>query len=401
MKKAKLIKSIGVLFVFFATLSLSAQCDGRYQEELFEEVSVTTVKYSSVHNLKVDIYQALGDTVTNRPLLILAHGGVFIAGERTNPTMVTLGNTFAKRGYVVASISYRLMSVIDLISSQSATNGVVRALSDGRAAVRYFRKTVAEEGNPYAIDENQIYFGGNSAGGVIAAHAAFLQEDEIIEPDLIEAFNAVGGIEGDSGNDGYSSEVKGAISLAGALAEVNFITLEENDKLLISCHGEDDFTVPYSCGQPLLSVSFISILPELCGGGAMSEHTEAIGFTNHHYLNFENQGHVPWDIYPSIEAEMIAFVSTNLYNSLDCESLHTALDETTKLKAFPNPTSSSIRFSIENQKNKVILYNTNGTEVMRQENTNEINVEHLPKGFYTVQLIDDKQKSTFTKVVKL
>ena len=98
---------------------------------------------------------------------------------------------------------------------------------------------------------------------------------------------------------------------------------------------------------------------------------------------------------------MIAFVSTNLYNSLDCESLHTTLDETTKLKAFPNPTSGSIRFSIENQKNKVILYNTNGTEVMRQENTNEINVEHLPKGFYTVQLIDNKQKSTFTKVVKL
>ena len=57
----------------------------------------------------------MGDTENNRPLIILAHGGSFIAGVRANPSMVSLGEAFAKRGYVVASISYRLMAVWDLI----------------------------------------------------------------------------------------------------------------------------------------------------------------------------------------------------------------------------------------------------------------------------------------------
>ena len=56
----------------------------------------------------MDIYTPVGDNYTNRPLLIFAHGGSFIGGSKTNPTMVDLCETFAKRGYVTASINYRL-----------------------------------------------------------------------------------------------------------------------------------------------------------------------------------------------------------------------------------------------------------------------------------------------------
>ncbi len=66
----------------------------------------------------------------------MAHGGTFVAGTRTNPSMVSLGNAFAKRGYVVASISYRLMQFWELALPSTALNGVARALGDGRAAVR-------------------------------------------------------------------------------------------------------------------------------------------------------------------------------------------------------------------------------------------------------------------------
>ena len=308
------------LFLFitlFSFFNVQAQCDDRYSEEVFDQVSVSTVTYSDVHNLQMDIYQAVGDTETQRPLIILAHGGSFVAGIRTNPSMVALGNAFAKRGYVVASISYRLMSFLDLLSAEGALNGVARALSDGRAAVRYFRKTVDLEANPYGIDENQIYFGGNSAGGVIAVHSAFMEEEDITDPALLAALAALGGIEGDSGNDGYSSDVRGAISLAGAVADVDFISLSENNKLLISCHGDEDGTVPYSCGQPLGS----GILPELCGGGAMLTHTESIGFTNHQHLLYPGQGHVPWQSGGASEVEMIDFVSDNLYAALDCMNI--------------------------------------------------------------------------------
>ena len=304
------------LFLFitlFSFFNVQAQCDDRYNSEIFDEVFVSTVTYSDVHNLQLDIYQSEGDTQTNRPLIILAHGGSFITGIRSNPSMVSLGNAFAKRGYVVASISYRLMNVFDLLSSSTTINGVAKSLGDGRAAIRYFRKTV-EEGNSYNIDPNQIYFGGNSAGAIIAVHAAFMQDEDITDPELLNALSNNGGIEGNSGNEGYSSEIRGAISLAGAIVDVNFITESDFNKVLISCHGDEDVTVPYFCGEPLSG----SVPLELCGGGSILAHTQAIGFPNHQHLLFPGQGHVPWQFGGATEVEMIDFVSTNLYNALDC-----------------------------------------------------------------------------------
>ena len=392
------MKSIFLTLIALFTFSIAnAQCEGRYQEEIFDEVSVSTVTYSDVYNLKMDIYQPLGDVETNRPLLILAHGGSFIGGTRLNPSMVSLGNTFAKRGYVVASISYRLMTFFDLLSPDSATNGVAEALGDGRAAVRYFRKTV-EEGNLYNIDSNQIYFGGNSAGGVIATHVAFMQEDDITDEGLLLALENNGGIEGDSGNEGYSSEVRGAISLAGAIADVDFITELDFDKLLISCHGDEDGTVPYLCGQPLGSQA----LPELCGGGAMLVQSETIGFEKHHHLVFEGAGHVPWEFGGSPEEAMITFVSENLYNALDCSSV--GVEEVSSIQKpviFPNPTES--KFTIESLKRiyKVVLSNLKGVEIFRSEDSSNINIEHLPQGIYMVEILDEDQKITRSKVVKM
>ena len=391
------MKRILLSLLVVLNYSVNAQCNGRYSEEIFVGVSVSTVTYSDVHNLQLDIYQAVGDTETQRPLIILAHGGSFVAGIRTNPSMVTLGNAFAKRGYVVASISYRLMTWLDLLSAESALNGVARALSDGRAAVRYFRKTVDLEDNLYGIDENQIYFGGNSAGGVIAVHAAFMQEEDITDPALLAALNALGGIEGDSGNDGYSSEVRGAISLAGALADVNFITTDEKDKLLISCHGDADNVVPYSCGQPLGS----AILPELCGGGAMLSHTEAINFTNHQHLLFPDAGHVPWEYAGDTQDQMITFVSDNLYSALDCMNIGVEEISANKMTVYPNPTRDVFSVETETPNSMVSVYNLNGSLLLQLENTKSVNIEYLPKGIYIVKLTDAMQQSQYTRVTKL
>lgn len=290
-----------------------SQCDGRYLEEVFSDVVVSTVTYSEANNLQLDIYQPVGDTENNRPLIILAHGGSFIAGVRASPSMVSLGEAFAKRGYVVASISYRLMTVLDLIFSSTTLNGVSEALSDGKAAVRYFRKSVVE-GNAYNIDPNQIYFGGNSAGAIIAIHAAFMQEGEVENPELIVAMENNGGFEGNSGNPGFSSDVRGAISLAGGIADLDFINSSDFNSLLITCHGDLDNTVVYDCGEPLSGIVPI----ELCGGGAILEHSSLIGFENHHHLLFEGSDHTPWEWGGAAENQMISFVSEKLFNNLDC-----------------------------------------------------------------------------------
>ena len=286
---------------------------------------------------------------------------------------------------------------LDLFTSEAALNGVAKALSDGRGAVRYFRKILDLEGNPYGIDGNQIYFGGNSAGGVIAVHAAFMQEEDITDPELLAALNALGGIEGDSGNDGYSSEVRGAISLAGAAADVSFITIDENHKLLISCHGDEDPVVPYNCGQPLQN----NALPQLCGGGAMFAHTQEIGFTNHNHLEFVGAGHVPWEYAGDTQTQMIEFVSENLLNALDCANV--GVEELTfeNSSVYPNPTQNIFKFENEKSVAIVTLYTLNGTQVLQVENTNTVDVEHLPKGIYLVEIIHLKQQKSYTRLVKI
>ena len=185
-----------LLFTIFSVFQVSAQlvdcdCSNRYETELFNNVSVETVTYSDPHNLQMDIYTPLGDVCTNRPLLIFAHGGTFIFGSKTNPTMVELCESFAKKGYVTASINYRLaadivgglLPMFFYTNTQDAYDVVLNAVMDGKAAIRYFRKDVSENGNTYGIDENQIWGGGNSAGGVLFLHAGHVQSlEEFTEP---------------------------------------------------------------------------------------------------------------------------------------------------------------------------------------------------------------------------
>ena len=101
----------------------------------------------------MDIYTPAGDSCSNRPLLIFAHGGTFIFGSKSNPTMVDLCESFAKKGYVTASINYRLAGdIVGFIQqftfytdTESAYEVVLNAVMDGKAAIRYFRKKCSRE----------------------------------------------------------------------------------------------------------------------------------------------------------------------------------------------------------------------------------------------------------------
>jgi poly(3-hydroxybutyrate) depolymerase len=384
-----------IIFIIAPLFIAQAQCDERYIEEIFTEFNVSTETYSDMHNLQVDIYQPEGDLVDNRPLLILAHGGSFIAGVRTNPSMVSLAEKFSKKGFVVASISYRLMSFMELVTASGALNGVARALSDGRAAVRYFRKTISE-GNPYKIDTNQIYFGGNSAGAVIAIHIAFMDLEDISDPDLLNAINNNGGIIGDSGNEEYSSEIRGAISLAGGIANLDFIEASDFDKLLISCHGDQDPTVPYMCGQPL----GISVLPQLCGGGSMLEHSNEMNFENFHHLLFEGAGHVPWEYGGLSEELMVDFVTEKLYENLDCFEVGLSNINYTLPTLYPNPIRDIVQISHSKKIISIKIRNINGQIIMTETNLTSLSLSEIPEGFYCVDILDENNNIAHLKILK-
>jgi len=384
-------------FGFFSIYSAFAQCNGRYESEIFSDVTVTTQTYSTPYSLELDVYTPTGDIETNRPLVILAHGGSFVSGSKTNPVVVELANALAKRGYVAASISYRLISFSSISNPSQYVDGVVKGLGDGRAAIRYFYKDVIENGNTFNIDTTQIYFGGNSAGGVIGLHAGFLDPSDSPGSEFTTALNANGGIEGNSGNAGYSSDLAGVISLAGGLADVNFIQTTDTDKLLVTCHGDQDNVVPYTCGAPLGQTS----LPELCGGGSINLHTSAMNSTSFHALSFPGEEHCPWNSNTTIKTETFNFVFEKLYQSLPCswpvginESLVSTVD------MFPNPTQNNITINTTENIIACRIMDLNGKQQILSGNEKVISLNQLQKGIYFIEI--ETPSGIYTKkIVKI
>ena len=202
----------------------------------------------SNEELDMDVYLPAGDDVSDRPVVILAHGGFFLAGSNDGVDVVPLCEDLARMGYVAASISYRLGidNVFDL--ETSLQESVLRGVHDAKAAVRYFRKTHAEQGNPWGVDPNRIVLGGSSAGAFIALHAAYI--DDLAEvPDIIDLTQPglQGGLEGFSGNAGYPSDVLSIINISGAIGDADWI--EAGDVPVVSTHGTADGTVPYGTGD--------------------------------------------------------------------------------------------------------------------------------------------------------
>ena len=263
----------------------------RYANKVFSEVEETTVVYSTVYNLRVDIFTPKGDAETNRPLVILAHGGGFSAGNRNNPETRYWAQELAKRGYVTASISYRLaLTALDMLDSAKAISQVIKAVSDGRAAVRYFRQS-AGNGNPFGIDPNRIIVGGTSAGAVLFAHQAYLRDTVEAEPHIRYFMNINGGLEGNSGNPGVSDEVLAYINLAGGIYSTGYISAGEAP--LLSIHGDQDGTVPYGCDDVFQSSTGGLDLINLCGSGEMHPAAIAQGIRSELWT-LTGQDHVPW-----------------------------------------------------------------------------------------------------------
>lgn len=253
-------KSI-LLLLFFSLTALglfaqNASCDGqRYKSEVFTQVKSTTIQYASVINqagipqtLSMDIYEPVGDTASARPVIVLAHGGAFLFGERAQ--MAPTCELFARRGYVVATISYRLYPIVFLgfPDSIKMMNAAFRAMGDMKAAVRHFRLDRAGN-NVFRADTAHIFVGGVSAGAIMAVHAGYMDDGDNIPTHLRNILDANGGINGNSGsaaNRSYSSRVSAVINLSGGIYRAGWI--EPGDIPLISYHGTDDDVVYYNSG---------------------------------------------------------------------------------------------------------------------------------------------------------
>ena len=145
--------------------------------------------------LIADVYTPVGDNNTARPLVIVMHTGNFFphpqnsgtGGTIRDSTVVEVCKRLAKRGYVAASIDYRLgwnpADESQDIRKFFLINAAYRGIQDCRTAVRYFRLTEQDGGNPYGIDPDKIGTWGVGTGGYIAAGVATVdQYSELVIP---------------------------------------------------------------------------------------------------------------------------------------------------------------------------------------------------------------------------
>ena len=166
------------LCLISATSIQAQDCDGtRYRTyDLFPDVDVTSgVQFGSNvavgggnTALRMDVYAPAGDTRTDRPVIIMAFGGSFISGTRAD--VASLCRVFAKMGYVAIAPDYRIGFFLP--NQITTTLAVFRGAHDMKSVIRFLRKSVAEDGNPYGIDAEKIIASGISAGAISAIHAA-------------------------------------------------------------------------------------------------------------------------------------------------------------------------------------------------------------------------------------
>lgn len=282
-------KKICILFSFLCgALSSYSQsgCDNsRYFNTIFDNAAVTyNVQYG--HNttiggnpidLKMDIYESANDTLRKRPLVIFAHGGRFISGNRTQ--MGYICEDFAQRGYVAATISYRLIDAF--IPDSLIKTEIVMAIHDMKAAIRFFREDAATA-NTYRIDPDLIFAGGISAGASMADGVGYIDTLDNILPEWVTVINANGGFEGNSSNNTqYSSAVQGVLNFSGGIADVNLI--DSDDPPLYSFHDEFDGTV---------ACRYNTAISPLHGSCDMHDRANAVGIVNQFYLRAESNQHV-------------------------------------------------------------------------------------------------------------
>ncbi len=95
-----------------------------------------------------------------RPAIVCIHGGGWRAGDKKG---MKLADEFARRGFVSASINYRL----------SDEAPYPAAVDDCRAAVRWIRENAAK----YGVDPNRLGVYGTSAGGHLSLMVGTLDDD--------------------------------------------------------------------------------------------------------------------------------------------------------------------------------------------------------------------------------
>ncbi|RJP69408.1 MAG: T9SS C-terminal target domain-containing protein [Ignavibacteriales bacterium] len=385
---------------FLITCLVQSICTSqiRFKDSLFNSVKITKdVKFGENKNylgvtksLLLDFYEPENDTLPERPLMIWVHGGSFLLGSKEDTDVSKFCIDFAKKGYVTSSINYRL-GLLPFGTSEYY-KAVIRAVQDLKAAIRFFRANKSQ----YKIDDNLIIVGGTSAGAFTALHAAYLNSNEI--PSLVDT-TQLGGLEGNSGNPGYSTKFNLVLNCWGAIGDTNWI--QPDDIPIMSEHGTDDSIVPCYEGNAMGTVHCFGSVP-------IHNTVERLGIKNklrlweglEHGL-YDNDFNLSKARYDTLVAGMSDFVYGTIFASpSDVHTDESIPEDFVLFQNYPNPFNAETIISWQAPKSGSVtikLYDILGNEILNLFtgsgstgiNKLNFNAANLASGIYYYKIQSD------------
>jgi acetyl esterase/lipase len=270
-----------VLLCCLLTFSYTGQCMAAGDDTIIVEDNITYGKVGDIE-LKLDLARPKGDGPF--PAIVFIHGGGWSGGNRQGYRRQI--QEAARRGYVAATISYRLMKFDQAKKETTTADPIFPAqIHDAKAAIRWVRANAKN----YHVEPDRIGVTGGSAGGHLSL--------------LVGLTDPSSGLEGESGNPEQSSRVQAVVNVFGptdmalcyetssvawifrlfmggtpaeaaecykAASPVTYVS--KDDPPVLTLHGDQDVLVPIEQATTL------------------DEKMKAVG-ASHTLIVFQGQGH--------------------------------------------------------------------------------------------------------------
>lgn len=256
-----------------------------YTQSTYSYDSVLNVEYGIVDNyagnsdtLLMDIYKPIGDDNCSRPVMLLLHGGAWVTENKENSSMKYMARELARRGWVVASINYRLGTnkaanytsnftcnafglekCAYVADSAEVERANFRAMQDAKGAIRFMKGRNLID----STDINNVFMAGESAGGFISISAGFTNDinkkpascyaigDAPIPDSELDALACsdpvndlsrpdLGSIDGTLNQGTYDASLRGVGSFFGGVFNIDMLDGVSNPPAVyLYCQGSD------------------------------------------------------------------------------------------------------------------------------------------------------------------
>lgn len=430
-----------------------------YSIDLFQYDSLMNVSYGSATDyagnntdLYMDIYKPKNDGNCLRPVLVLIHGGAWIGGDKDHYIMKDIARAFVKKGWVVASIDYRLGThktssytmYAACNTSISAPCGYIsdsaevyranfRAMQDAKGAIRFMKSRNMID----STDIHNVFVAGESAGGFIALAAGFTDQESEKHPSCALIGNAptpdtdmwsygcvpstisytrpdLGSIHGDLHLGVFDASVKGVGNFYGGVMDPAVFNQVADTPVVYLYHQGSDVVVHYEYGKLLGRMSWECYAQvNLCqtyyfypyAFGSEGIHQFFLGQSsapnyvadivyNYNYMNdCLANGHGIDN--PVRISNMINFFAQEIATgandpTINCTQLSVSDQENSTIKLLPNPVNDVLYLHGDVSIESVEVYEPSGKFIqsVKLNSQKAIHLSDLNKGIYLLNAGD-------------